>query len=404
MKPRSFLLVLACLAALVAPVRADPSRSFAEFDRKAKAGERQHVVFFGGSLTWGANASDPQRTSWRAKMCDHLLGTYPRGNFVFHDLAIGGTGSKLGLFRLPTDFSGHKPDLVFLEFTMNDGAETADAEGLAAYEGILRRLLEMDTAVMQVFTCFKYHMKAGFDARTLPRYVAHQKLAAAYHTGVGDGLSLMQKMFDAGTLEVSEIWPFDGAHPGDAGYHIFYEAIRDGFDKAVREKRVCSLPSEPVFGDDYRHTQRRFLWGDNLSPGWSSQPTYRTSMWFDGLSSRWLTRVAAFQSKEGVQPAVMKTEFTGSYVGIFGEKNGSGLSFKARIDGQPVLYQKDPKTEPTEIWPNDTKRMGGGNLFSWIELADHLAPGQHVLEIEPVLDPEKPEGQLRIESVCGAWK
>ena len=46
---------------------------------------------------------------------------------------------------------------------------------------------------MQVFTCFKYHMKAGFDARTLPRYVAHQKLAAAYHTGVGDGLSRMQQ-------------------------------------------------------------------------------------------------------------------------------------------------------------------------------------------------------------------
>jgi lysophospholipase L1-like esterase len=399
-----FLLILACLIALAARLHANPSLSFAEFDRKARAGERQSVVFFGGSLTWGANASDPQRTSWRAKMCDHLLSTYPRGNFVFHDAAIGGTGSKLGLFRLGTDVFGHKPDLVFLEFTMNDGAETADAEGLAAYEGLMRRLIEKDVAVLQVFTCFKYHMKAGFDARTLPRYVAHQKLAAAYHTGVGDGLSRMQEMFNAGTLDVGEIWPFDGAHPGDAGYHIFYEAIRAGFDQAVAEKRLCILPPEPVFGDDYRHTQRRGLWEDVLPSGWSAQPTYRTSMWFDGLSSRWIRKVVAFQSKDGVPPTVLKSEFTGSYVGIFGEKNGTGLSFKARIDGQLVFYKKDPKTEPSEIWPNDTKRMGGGNLFSWIELADHLAPGQHVLEIEPVLDPEKPEGQLRIESVCSAWK
>jgi hypothetical protein len=28
----------------------------------------------------------------------------------------------------------------------------------------------------------------------------------------------------------------------------------------------------------------------------------------------------------------------------------------------------------------------------------------HMLEIEPVLDPDKPEGQLRIESVCSAGK
>ena len=40
--------------------------SFAALDGRGRAGRPLSVVFFGGSLTWGAGASDPQRTSYRA--------------------------------------------------------------------------------------------------------------------------------------------------------------------------------------------------------------------------------------------------------------------------------------------------------------------------------------------------
>lgn len=425
---RAALLLLADFITLATPLSAEPApiatgknppprfttTAFAELDRKGKAGGALNVVFFGGSLTWGANASDPQRTSWRALMGDFLHATYP--NVTLHDAAIGGTGSKLGMFRLERDVFAHQPDLVFLEFTMNDGAEEDDLETLAAYECLLRRLIERNIAVMQVFTCFKYHLKPGFDPRTLPRYVAHQKFAQAYHTAIGDGLALMQEQYTAGRLDPSVIWPFDGAHPDDAGYRIFYQAVESGWHQAIREKRVCVVPPEPVFSDMYRARSRSLLTpadpshlfgktiGTALPTGWSEQKTFRTSLWFDGLSSRWMSNVGAFQSAEGVAVATLRFEFNGTLVGLFGEKNATGLSFKARIDGQPALYKKDDKTDPSEIWPNDTKRFGGGNLFSWIVLSDKLKPGAHVLEIEPVLDPEKPLGQLRIESVCSAGK
>ena len=82
-----------CVEALERP-------SFAEFDAKAASGEaRLNVVFFGGSFTWGAGASDPQRTSWRGLMMQYLLERYPKGSFAFHDATVGGTGSQLGVFR-----------------------------------------------------------------------------------------------------------------------------------------------------------------------------------------------------------------------------------------------------------------------------------------------------------------
>jgi hypothetical protein len=63
------------------PLRGHPS--FSSFDRRAKAGENLNVVFFGASWTWGANASDPLRTSYRAVVAQKMKARYPRAHFEF---------------------------------------------------------------------------------------------------------------------------------------------------------------------------------------------------------------------------------------------------------------------------------------------------------------------------------
>ena len=94
---RSWMTLLAALLANFAmpgmTLAVDDRRpDFAEFDRRAKAGERLTVVFFGASLTWGANATDPLLTSYRAVMANRLEQKYPAAHFTFRDGAIGGTG------------------------------------------------------------------------------------------------------------------------------------------------------------------------------------------------------------------------------------------------------------------------------------------------------------------------
>src|SRR3978361_1092161 len=69
---------------------------FADFDRRARAGEHLNIVFFGASLTWGANATDPQVSSYRADAARRFEEAYPDAHFRFFDGAIGGTGSQLG--------------------------------------------------------------------------------------------------------------------------------------------------------------------------------------------------------------------------------------------------------------------------------------------------------------------
>ena len=64
--------------------------SFEDFDQRARNGENLTVAFFGGSLTWGARASDPQKTSYRAIIGRKLVEAYPKAHFKFIDAAIGG--------------------------------------------------------------------------------------------------------------------------------------------------------------------------------------------------------------------------------------------------------------------------------------------------------------------------
>ena len=147
--------------------------SFADFDARARAGDRLKVVFFGASLTWGANASDPVETSYRAVMRDRFEVHYPAAHFRFRDAAIGGTGSQLGAFRLDRDVLAHRPDLVFVDFTANDDIYSADPETLASYESILRRLATAGIPVVQVAFPFKWDI----DTAKLPnmkRLVAHR--------------------------------------------------------------------------------------------------------------------------------------------------------------------------------------------------------------------------------------
>ena len=64
-----------------------PTASFADFDRRAREGAELSVVFFGGSLTWSANASDPNRTGFRPLVAEWLRRKYPAARFRFHDAA-----------------------------------------------------------------------------------------------------------------------------------------------------------------------------------------------------------------------------------------------------------------------------------------------------------------------------
>lgn len=395
------LMTLACQAH-VGNRTEEKGASFAEFDRRARAGEPMSVVFFGGSLTWGANASDPQRTSYRALMAQYLRERYPQCPLTFHDASIGGTGSKLGMFRLQRDVLSREPDLVFLDFTANDDLCGEDLSSLAAYEGIVRRMIEHDVPVLQAIFAFRWNFDNDASYDKLNRRRDHLEISHAYHMPVGDLLTYLPTKLKAGDVTLDELWPIDDAHPGDDGYRVFFEAVRDAFNAAVDSKMVCTFPQTPIFSDAYQICERIVLVDRSEIPdGWRRGRTFRTSAWFDGLSSRWMGDVLITDAEhaQSVKPLII--EFEGTLVGVLGEADAQGAGFRVAVDGKPLVFGRQNSSDPSPVWQFDTKEFGG-RLLVWRELANDLEPGRHTLQITPVFAKGEPGSTLRIESICVA--
>jgi lysophospholipase L1-like esterase len=390
--------VLACAAVTTA------GATVAKVAERAEKREPLSIVFLGGSLTWGANASEPNTTSYRGRMMRWLREQYPHTPFTFHDAAIGGTGSDLALFRLERDVLARQPDLVFLDFTVNDDISTDDPIRMASYERLVRELRGAGVAVLPVLMGVKGAIIAPDSAPVPARYRAHQKLAEYYGLVAADTLQTARAALAAGRVTADVLYPFPGdpTHPDDPGYELFFEAARDAWLKAAASEAPAPVPDRPLHPDLFPRQERRVLVGAKLPAGWTRQPTYRTAMWFDGLSSRWMADVAC----AGPGAAPLETTFRGSFVGLFGERNPLTVPFRVWIDGEPVSQPNSKAADPY-LWNISTAGFatpstGAGNLFAWTVLARDLKDGEHTLKIVPDFSGAAPGADLRFESLCSA--
>ncbi|HWE04657.1 MAG TPA: SGNH/GDSL hydrolase family protein [Tepidisphaeraceae bacterium] len=406
------------LAILLVPsiLLASAEPNFGEFDRRARAGEHLSVVFFGASLTWGANSTDPQHTSYRADVQRRLETAYPQAHFACRDSAIGGTGSQLGVFRLDRDVLSHHPDLVFLDFSANDDIYSDTPEILASYEAIVRRiLLEARCPLVQVIFPFKWNAKREELAK-MKRRDAHLAIAAAYNTAVGDAIALTVDRVEKREASLDAIWPADGVHPGDVGYSLFADAAWNAFQEAVRTGRACVVPPKMLYADTYMTSSRARL--TSISPipaGWHAGRANLTSAYFDMLMSRWLddeliasNRVPApgpYGKPTATAQDVSKLQyrFRGRMALLFGESTPISGKYRLYLDGKPI-EQKPPrvKTVTADFDAGDFARRANGNVHLVQVVAEGLDPAvEHVLEIEPVFTSATAQ-ELRIESICVA--
>jgi len=386
-----------------------PRGSFAEFDARAKAGARLNVVFFGASLTWGANASDPAETSYRAVMRDRFEQHYPAAHFRFRDAAIGGTGSQLGAFRLDRDVLAHRPDLVFVDFTANDDINSADPETLASYESILRRLVAAGIPVVQVAFPFRWDIETA-KLPTMKRRIAHQALAEAYGSGWGDAVTRICREVDAGRLTCEALWVTDGVHPHDPGYREFAAAAWDGYLAAVKSRLAPRVPPQPLHGATYM-AQRRVRLAElpALPEGWCKGRPNLTAVNHDWLMSRWLDDLIVARNRkpdekgtpgkesQPVKPLRLKVEATA--ILLFGESTADSCRFRVLVDGVAVTGKGGQ--EKGADW-FEGNRWKTGNGFLLYEVARGLDPSvPHLLEIEPLFDSAKAQ-ELKLESICVA--
>lgn len=111
-------------------VECSPRGGLPNFFAKLEKGGDVTIAYLGGSIT--------AQPGYRVHSEKWFQEQYPNTKVKGIHAAIGGTGSNLGVFRLDRDVLRHNPDLVFVEFAVNDGRASPD-QITKAMEGIVRQ-------------------------------------------------------------------------------------------------------------------------------------------------------------------------------------------------------------------------------------------------------------------------
>lgn len=231
------------------------------------------IAYFGGSIT--------AQQGWRVQSFDYLQKRFPSAVFSQIDASMGGTGSLLGVLRLDNDVLRYQPDLVFVEFAVND-SNTPDTTVEQTMEGIVRKIWRKNP---YCDICFVYTIKEDLlkmmDGGKLHSTVcAMERVAEAYQIpsvylpydvlmllsqnklvmrtpkGVmlrvsGDELNnrFVPKQEEDGKIYFSP----DGVHPYLNTGHVLYTQ--------VLKRALDNIMSEP--GKQYSHSLAPLLSSDN---------------------------------------------------------------------------------------------------------------------------------------------
>ena len=307
-----------------------PRNGLPNFFAKAAAGAEIKVAYLGGSIT--------AQPGYRVKTLAHFKSEFPTAKFQEINAAIGGTGSDLGVFRIEHDVFEGKPDLLFVEFAVNDGgAQPADI--IKAMEGIVRKTWktfpECDVCFVYTFTeGLLVDLKAGNFNRSAStmEVVADQYGIPTIHMGLeavrleGEGKLVMKapeaKVDRVSGDELNKSAPIavaadgkiafslDGVHPyTDTGHRLYTEAVIRSLpliQKANTVPKVHALPA-PLDPKNYENTVMLPLdkavktgpwtqlpadtglgksFGNRLGTLWKAEPSAELSFKFKGSAAK----------------------------------------------------------------------------------------------------------------------
>lgn len=111
--------------------------------KKALAGEKITIACIGGSITQGTISSGsmdsevPFKKSYAELFKQWWEETFPNAQIEFVNAGIGATDSYLGVHRVGKDVLDYQPDLVLVEFSVNDANST---NSKITYDNLVRRI------------------------------------------------------------------------------------------------------------------------------------------------------------------------------------------------------------------------------------------------------------------------
>ena len=334
------------------------------FRRKLRRGEPVVYGAIGGSITEGAGASSPGNSYVG------LLGRALSGRTCTRmvNAGIGASASCYAAFRAGRDLLPANPDLVTIEFAVND---PGNPDRRDSYEGLVRAVLEAcpDALVILIFTLRWDGANTQADQIPIGRHYDLPMLS--YRDAVWPEM-------EAGRLRWEEISP-DQVHPNDCGHRLIFELLAS--------RLFDALPEVPVLPAPLSKRALDFVGGRVVNcdamqvvanSGWEIMPSIRQSCCFGA-------ETPGAELELEVEGRLIYAGYR-CYAGDFGQAEASADG------GAPQLL------EGFFVMPPNNHGWRGGHVLL-AKLVEAPKPGKHRLRFR-LLESRHPESgghQFRLE-------
>ncbi|MEQ1862605.1 MAG: GDSL-type esterase/lipase family protein [Chthoniobacteraceae bacterium] len=346
--PTLLILALAIVARaqdfpLAPAVECTPRKGLPNFLAKAaKPGAQLKIAYLGGSIT--------AQPGWRVKSLEHLRTTFPGAKFSEVNAAIGGTGSDLGVFRVKQDVLDHAPDLIFVEFAVNDGGAVPQ-QVIRCMEGIVRQAWR---ALPESDICFVYTITEALvrpltedqfprAASAMERVAEHYGIPSIHMAmEVAKLVKERRLVWKAALPKTDEekkalggkfVFAPDSVHPyPETGHELYLAAIVRSLGpiRAASGKAGAHPLGTPLAADNYEHAKLVPISAATLSSGFSKADAAK-----DDLAKRF-TRLKDLHcaTKPGES---ISFKFKGTRAGIFHIVGPDSGQVTITLDGKATV-------------------------------------------------------------------
>lgn len=202
----------------------------------AENGEKLTMAYLGGSITEGKKYSSP--------FSDYVKNTFATGGFTEVNAGLSGTSSVVGLVRSESNVVEKNPDIIFIEFSVNDHGDIMYKK---CFESVIKKFLDMpnEPAVIALIN----RSKGGFSSQE--QMVAVGKNLDIPIISMDNALT---KAFNSGFLSTGDYFS-DEYHPHDQGGQLIADCLAYFFRKAMKtENRSESytVPTTAAYGTEYQ--------------------------------------------------------------------------------------------------------------------------------------------------------
>ncbi len=310
--------------------------------RKAQAGEEITVGVIGGSITekYSASSYDKCYASYVQMWWEER---FPDTKVNFVNAGIGGTSSYLGVHRADEDLLYAKPDVVVVEFSVNDGNDNFFKK---SYDNLVRKIMfeDQEPAVMLLFTT----QENGTNAQ-----VNDSLIGFSYKLPMLSYANAVLPSIKAGEFTWKDISP-DNVHPNDRGHaiigEIMYRYLNDVYARLDEiSEEVTPFTEKSVTKEIY--LDAALLDSDDIKPVSAGSFEEKQVNWY--LPNNWYTST-------GEEAIIFEVEAANIGIAYQRDTKGTYGQYEVYIDGEYVRtldgYFKNgwgSTLQPDEVYLSD---------------------------------------------------